>query len=279
MDSLLHWISRQPDAARAAVAAAGIAAAFALLGVIINNLVSAWLAARQLRHSVQLAEKERSFKLRQEIYLGVAVALQANFNGIIRMADLGLAYADVAKEMLMSREFLGKVHVVAPPKLVTAINLAQHRITESLIKVRLERRPLEDVQFSMQRARRELEKHQLSQDESIAWMKSRSLEGMMHDAEWKRLENAVDLAQKFAAKAASEHDEHRSSLAEGGTRLFLLAQRESLLAASALFPVIKLIREELGETFDETAYQALLSREPLPEAQVRALFGAPQVSG
>jgi hypothetical protein len=220
------WL-QQSDTVKGAVLGAGVA----MVGIIVNSLVSGWNTSRQLKHDREQRAAERKMALRREIYLNVAQYFQEGISALLMLPDVSLELREILAAQLKGGPSVAKIHVVAGPKLVEAVAGATNLLVPAILRVRIGRDRLLVMKRPIDQRRKVIEELRAA---------------------------GTPEATQRAEELAREHDRMFLEFAEQSAALYSQAFSESTQLKAHLVPVIAAIREELDERIDMTVYDRVL---------------------
>lgn len=242
-----------------AVIAASVAAVVAVIGFIVNNIVTYKNTGRQLTHDREQKSAERQLALRREIYLGMAAHLQ---EGLFAVSDYGQLHIDRQVTLANWRKgahFGAKLHLMAAGDLVQAYSAANNAITGAVTAVLLRRAALEDTQRQMNTLLQRVKFHDDAKEKAFETLRQKGREGSLDAASNQRLSNIWDAEHKAREELAKEHDELLTKLRGAQGDLLRFAQTEQEKVYPLLLQVARAARLELREPFDEKAYAEMLT--------------------
>jgi hypothetical protein len=234
----------QPDALKAA----GVAALVAIVGLIVNSVVTGWTTSRQLKHDREEKAKERSLSLRREIYLGVAEHFQRGSLFLMRMADLELDPKEPADAVLQTAHYMAKMYLVANPPLIKAVAEGSNALMGAMFRMRLGR-----DQAAPARATLQAKRAALAQFNGVGGVAAR-------------------------LPLANEHDVALQSYRVAASQLMFAAQRE----VAAMWPHIRNMavaaRNELNEPIDAAVFDEVTAAlvPQIDQQTVRRMYGLPE---
>jgi hypothetical protein len=268
--SLIDFWLLQSDTVKGAVLGAGVA----MVGVIINGLVSGWNTSRQLKHDREQRATERSISLRRDIYLGVAEHLQGSLLALQKLADLGLEVREIVDLQLRSAHFVAKLHLMGKPKLIESVALASKQLVAANFRVRLARDVLIAQNEKLKQLRARIEGHRKAAADAMAVFKSNALQRPPTAGETDRLAGIFKSESDEAERLAREHDTLFLDFKAKSAELWHKALTEQFSLYPQIISVAAAAREELGEEIDTSVYSRAMAVQPPPDLQlIRAFFG------
>lgn len=252
--TLLEFWNAQSDTVKGAV----LGATVAMVGVIINGFATAWNTSRQLAHDVKQRGEERALVLRRDIYLGVAQHLQARLRTISNLSDLTLEHREVFKDERDSAHYVAKLHLMGKPLLLEAVTTAGETINTAMVRVRIERQRLQQIEGTKTRLLQQITAHRKSAADAIAYFKSKGLESPVQADESSRIEQIIKAEFAKADELSEKHDALLEEYRHGVAALWIQVGEEQKALYPLLIPVIAAARAELGETIEMSVYERIL---------------------
>lgn len=266
-----------------------LVAGVAIIGLIVNNIVTYKNTGRQLEHDRkktaqqeardrEKVEATRRLDLRRDTYMGLAQHVYDTFVFLIALADIGLELKDIAVQRRSAQKFAAQVHLMAQPELVEATSLGLAAIDRAALQVRLRRDQVLSEQSKMLQLRKQIDEHRARANEAWKIFRQIGLEGKGTPPDFQRLEKIAKAEEAAAAPLAERHDEillHQLPRMQYELWTFAVARQHELIPA--IHKIIAAARAELGESIDMSIYYRDMDKlREVAEANaesLRQLFG------
>ena len=118
MAEIFVLIKSVPDVIWAAI----IASLLTLGGVLATNRGNHNRLMKQLSHDANQRDRERKMELQQQVYLGGAEAITANYLIINKLPNLTITDSDLSKQFSDSSASISKVNVIGSDNAVKAVS-------------------------------------------------------------------------------------------------------------------------------------------------------------
>jgi len=252
--------------------AAAVAASVAVIGLIVNNIVTHLNTGRQLEHDREQKTKERSLTLRRDIYLGLAEYLYDSLVAISSFADLNLEHKEIINTWRKTGHYSAKLNFMAKEELLDAMSVVNEAITKTVVKVAGARQHLTDLQQNISVYDDFIKDHRNGKELALQALRQKNVEGLVTTEVSDRLLRMVAAEGDEAARLTNVQNSLRAQLKEKAAQLAILAICEQGNLYPLLVPVACAVRKELGETIDMAAYEKVLKRAMAIAEQYRPLL-------
>jgi hypothetical protein len=263
-----------PDGAKAAVIGVVgtlVAAALAIVGVVISNVVSSRNTTRQLeqdrnKHADQLSHDreqksaERELALRKEVYLGAAENLYAGMTMLGFIADPNQTMYQLMTTWRSSQHFLGKLHLLAGPELMAATTEANFALAQTLLLVSPLRGRLEAVKQKQVILQKMIDSRHAGSDAALEYLSQRQLAGQDTKEEALRIMGVGRQHVESAKELSAKQDALYAELLSIQRLIFSTVINAQVGLLRQFVPVIEAARAELNVAFDAEAYERLMKR-------------------
>lgn len=266
------WLAAQNATVQGAVYAATIA----IVGVVINNLVSAWNTGRQLQHDREKQEAQLRMDLRRDIYLGLAETIGDGFNAIMWWADPGQEHAEIVKARRQAGKFAAQVHLMGSPSLVEATLRCESVVDDAAVRVRIRRDEYMRQRSSMLELRKRIDALRATRDAAVDALKAHVMSGTLTPADAQRLQTLVQNQEAAAAPLATQHNHILGRLPRMRWELWNYARGQQRECLPALISLVEAARAELDERIDMSVYATAgrqLEPDPTADNDLQRLFG------
>lgn len=283
--------------------AACVAAVVALLGFIVNNVVTYLNTGRQLRqdqaktqqqlahdrertaqqleHDRQKQEADRRLTLRRDIYLGLAEYMNDSIRAIKAWAEPAVPHAEIVAAWWRASKYQGQVHLMGQPPLIEAIVTFNRTIDDAVIEIRTGRDSLLRQEKKLSGLRQQIDSDRKLAAAAEDTIHSKGLQAPLPSAEIERLLKIAEALTDRANATAQQHDAALAAMQEQRWALFSRALSLQKVAYRAAVSVVRAARAELGEVIDMDVYDRILNAEDSSDdgAAIRHLFGLPPLAG
>jgi hypothetical protein len=162
-----------------ATIAASVAAVVAVIGLIVNNIVTHRNVGRQLAHDRTKNAEERSLTLRRGIYLGLAEYLYDSMVAISSLADLNLEHREILNTWRKTGHYSAKLNFVAKEELMEAMSVVNEAITKTIIKVASARQQLSELQKKIDAYDAFINDHRAARQLALQALRQKNIEGLV----------------------------------------------------------------------------------------------------
>ncbi len=250
--------AQQSDTVKGAV----LGAIVAMLGIIINGLISGINTGRQLAHDRKQRAEERALSLRRDIYLGVLEHLNNCSTALISITDSKLSYKEIFEKSTESAQFVAKLHLMAKPPLIRAVSDAMNQFMQALVRIRGERQKIERLLTDVENILQQSKSHRGLAGATVVTLRERALSPAPVGDE-PALQRRFDQEHAAASALDAQAEAKQPAINRAGAELMAIAMNEKRALLPKLYAVAEAARAEIGESIDMTVYQQIFDSEPL----------------
>jgi len=191
MNQIIDFLRCVPDTIWAAL----IASLLTFGGVVLANRNSRKTVAMNLQHDREQRDKERLMRLRQEVYLPGAEAINAAYSSVGTLVNPNVPDSEVAEKFSKANTYLSKISLIGSTQTHRAASKLNNVLHQHLMKIMGERLPIMALHAKINNCKELINRSSNEKDRFIAIMKEINLRGPSDPGQMDRLQQLFNTEQ------------------------------------------------------------------------------------